>query len=359
MSDKTVKKEKPNRRPTIKDIAREANTSFSTVSLVLRDPKTTRVSQTTRNKIQKIAKKLNYRPNLTARTLVGKNSSTIGLVVTTLQNPFYAEITQAIIDRAMQSNFSVIASSIGNGGLDAENHYINALIDRKVDGLIICSSLCDDEIVKNMENENVPFVLAMRDVDQNILEQRIDFVGVDNHRGAVMAMDHLIEMGHSQIALISGPQNTSTGRDRLAGCLYALSKNGIELDNDLVYYGDYTRKCGYEKALKIIKNYPKVTAIFSANDIMAIGVLDALSAKGLKSPDDMALIGFDDIDMAGLPGIDLTTISQQKNLMGAKAVDLLLMKIKGKSNHVATKVYIDPILSIRKTCGYNLKNKSK
>ena len=111
--------------------------------------------------------------------------------------------------------------------------------------------------------------------------------------------------------------------------------------------------------MKILEKNPEVTAIFSANDIMAIGVLDALSEKGLKSPDNLALIGFDDIDMAGLPGIDLTTISQQKNLMGAKSVDLLLSKIKGKSSQVATKIYIDPILSIRKTCGYKIKDKTK
>ena len=139
-----MKRQNAKNRPTIKDIAREADLSPSTVSLVLRDPKTTRVSRATRNKVVEIAKRLNYRPNLLARSLVGQKSSNLGLVITTLLNPFYAELTQSIIDRARQDNYSVIASSVGDGGPEVEQHYTHELLDRGVDGLIICSALRQD-----------------------------------------------------------------------------------------------------------------------------------------------------------------------------------------------------------------------
>jgi len=347
-----MKRQNAKNRPTIKDIAREADLSPSTVSLVLRDPKTTRVSRATRNKVVGIAKRLNYRPNLLARSLVGQKSSTLGLVITTLLNPFYAELTQSIIDRARQDNYSVIASSVGDGGPEVEQHYTHELLDRGVDGLIICSALRQDPAIRDLRERGVPFVLVLRTVDAQPSEQPFDFVGVDDERGARMVIEHLLDMGHSRIALITGPQETSTGYYRYSGALAAFEARGLKRDPSLIFKGDYSRESGYNLALEIIQTKPKVTAIFSANDIMAMGILQAFAEKGLKSPDDIALVGFDDIEMAGLPGVDLTTISHQKNILGRLAFEQLLARIKGESEHVSKKFLIDPVLVIRKTCGY-------
>ena len=353
-----MKRQDTKSRPTIKDIAREAGLSPSTVSLVLRDSKTTRVSRTTREKVIEIAKRLDYRPNLLARSLVGQKSSTLGLVITTMLNPFYAEITQSIIDRAREDEYSVIAISVGDGGPELEQHYTHELLDRGVDGLIICSALRQDPAICDLREKGVPFVLVLRAVDETPSEQPFDFVGVDDRRGARMVIEHLLDMGHQRIALITGPQETSTGYYRYTGALAAFEARGQAVDPTLIFKGDYSRDSGYKLALEIIQIQPKVTAIFSANDIMAMGVLQALAEKGLKSPDDIALVGFDDIEMSGLPGVELTTISHQKIILGRLAVEQLLSKIKGESKHVSKKFLIDPVLVIRQTCGYRARQKA-
>ena len=347
-----MKRPKTKNRPTIKDIAREADLSPSTVSLVLRDPKTSRVGSATRKRVVAIAERLNYRPNLLARSLVGQKSSTLGLVITTMLNPFYAEITQSIIDRAREDGYGVIASSVGNGGPKVEQRCTHELLDRGVDGLIICSALRNDPAILDLRKRGVPFVLVLQAVDERPADQQFDFVGVDDRRGASMVIEHLLDMGHSRIALISGPQETSTGYYRYSGALAAFEARGLKVDPSLIFKGDYSRESGYKLALDIIRTRPRATAIFSANDIMAMGVLQALAEKDLKSPEDMALVGFDDIEMAGLPGVDLTTISHQKIILGRLAVEQLLAKIKGESEHVVKKFLIDPVLVIRKTCGY-------
>ena len=357
-----MKRQDTKNRPTIKDIAREAGLSPSTVSLVLRDSKTTRVSPATCKKVVGIAKRLNYRPNLLARSLVGQKSSTLGLVITTMLNPFYAEITQSIIDRAREDDYSVIAISVGDGGPEVEQHYTHELLDRGVDGLIICSALRNDPAIHDLRERGVPFVLVLRTVDEKPSEQPFDFVGVDDRRGARMVIEHLLDIGHTRIALITGPQETSTGYYRYTGALAAFEGRGLKADSSLIFKGDFSRDSGYKLALEIFQTKPKVTAIFSANDIMAMGVLQALAEKGLKSPDDFALVGFDDIEMSGLPGVNLTTISHQKIILGRLAVEQLLSRIKGESNHVIKKFLIDPVLVIRQTCGHSTgqeRNKQK
>jgi len=345
-------------RPTLKDIAREARLSPSTVSLVLRDPQTNRVSRANRQKIAAIAERLNYRPNLLARSLVGQKSATIGLVITTMLNPFYAEVTQAIIDRAKEDGYGVIATSVGDGGPEVEQHYANDLLDRGVDGLIICSALRNDPVICDLRKRGVPFVLALRSMEEDPCEQPPDFVGVDDRRGAAMITEHLLNLGHSRIALITGPQHTSTGYLRLAGAQAAFEARGLKIDSSLIFKGDYTRTSGYDLGLKIIRTRPRPTAVISANDIMAMGVLQALAENGLKSPEDIALVGFDDIEMACLPGVELTTISHQKITLGRLAVELLLAKIKGESDHVVKKFLIDPVLVIRRTCGFRMRQES-
>jgi len=267
-------------------------------------------------------------------------------------NPFYAEVTQAIIDRAREDGYGVIATSVGDGGPSIEQHYANELLDRGVDGLLICSALRNDPVICDLRKRGVPFVLALRGVDEGPCEQPPDFVGVDDRRGSAMITEHLLSMGHTRIALITGLQETSTGYHRFLGAQAAFEARGLKIDPSLIFKGDYTRTSGYQLGLEIIRTRPQPTAIFSANDIMAMGVLQALAENGLKAPDDIALVGFDDIEMAELPGVDLTTISHQKITLGRLAVEQLLARIRGESEHVVKKFLIDPILVIRKTCGF-------
>lgn len=346
---------KINKRPTIKDIAKEAGVSAATVSLVLRDHMTPRVSAATRERILKIAERLKYKPNLLARSLVGSGSSTLGLIITTLLNPWYAEATHAIIERARDKGYGVIVSSVSEGGPGAEERYTQDLVDRGVDGLIICSALRDDPVIFSLQKQGVPFVLAVRSVEASPTDPPIDFVGVHDKRGAAIAVEHLIALGHQRIALLTGPQETSTGYNRLVGARSAFEAHGMKLDSKLIFQGDYSRDSGYRQALNILATKNRPTAIFAANDIMAMGVLQALAEKGVRVPEDMALVGFDDIEMGGLPGVELTTISHDKSILGRLAVDQLIEKIKGDSRQFSKITLIDPVLLIRRSCGYHLR----
>lgn len=348
----TEKGRKTNRSITMKDIAKKLKVSVTTVSLSLSDQKSSRISDDTRKKIVKVAKRLNYRPNYMARSLVGKETNSIGLVLTTLRNPFYAEIAQDIIERATELDYSVSIFS-AREGLQNQHRSIEDFVKRGIDGLIICSALREDAFIYELADKGFPFVLAMRNVKIRIGKPPIDYIVVDNVRGGFMATEHLIKMGHKRIALILGPKHTSTGYDRHKGALAALNEYGITADPKLILTGDFFRNSGYDLAKRLLKQNQKPTAIFAANDHMAIGVVDALHENGLTTPEDMALIGFDDIEMSGLPGIDLTTVSQKKAMMGSLAVDHLIAKYKGDKAHFVQATMLDPILVIRKSCGFH------
>jgi len=338
-------------RLTLKDIAREAGVSPTTVSLVLEGKKTSRVSDRTRKRVLEVIDRLNYKPNVIARSLVKKESHSIGLIITTLLNPFYAEIAQDIIDRAKETGYGVVACSV-RGGIEDEQRSVEDLISRGVDGLIICSSLRHDPVVFKLAEDRFPFVLTLRSVEHNPGSPPVDSIVVDNKRGGFMATEHLIKMGHKDIALIAGPQETSTGYERLAGALAAFEAYGLEHNPDLILYGDFHRNSGLHLTRQLLEKKPVPTAIFAANDHMAMGVLDALRERGVQVPNEMAVVGFDDIEMSGLPGIDLTTVSQKKATLGRLAVDRLLEKIREGEGSVVKRVILDPILVIRRSCGF-------
>ena len=336
-------------RITVKSIAREANVSVTTVSLALDGKGASRVSQATRERILEIADRLNYRPNLLARSLVTKRTQSIGLVVTSLANPVYAEVAEDIIDQAADNGYGVLICSVG--GREDEQLLIGELIDRGVDGLIICSSSRADPMVLELAESDIPFVLTCRGVDQDPEAPKVDFIGVDDRRGGYLAVEHLIGLGHRRLALIAGPQEISTGHQRLIGARAAMRDHGLDLPDRRIAYGNYTRRSGREAALTILRATDRPTAVFVANDHMAMGVLDAARELSLNVPEDLAVIGYDNMEMTNLPGVDLTTISQKREIWGRLAVDRLIAKIES-NNRIEPEVnFLDPLLIIRRSCG--------
>ncbi|MEM5789167.1 MAG: LacI family DNA-binding transcriptional regulator, partial [Syntrophobacteraceae bacterium] len=191
-------------KATLKDIAREAGVSATAVSLALKDHDSSRVSSETREKILAIASRLEYRPNFIARSLVTRKTHTIGLVITTLTNPFYAELAQDIIERGQEMNYGVFTCSIQGSSQD---EIIDDLMDRGVDGLIISSVTRNDPIIGKLHGWGIPFTLAMRNIEQDESGPPVDCVVIDNRRGGYMATEHLIRLGHNRIALIGGSEN--------------------------------------------------------------------------------------------------------------------------------------------------------
>ncbi len=341
------------KRATIKDIAREAGVSASSVSLVLRDPDTKRVGVDTKKRINKIADRLNYRPNFQARSLVGQGSHTLGLVLSTLANPIYIEITRGIVRQANEMNYGVIITSVDDRGLKDERRVALDLIHRGVDGLIISSVLRKDPLVQELKEIGVPFVLIARSVDPRPSLPTVNCVLPDNQRGSVLAVEHLFRTGRDRFALILGPQQTSTGFLRRKGALTALEKLGITREEVQLYQGDYSRESGYRIGREIASRDDRPEAVFSANDIMAIGLLHAFTEAGIKVPEDISLVGFDDIEMAGLPGVDLTSIAYCRETMGELSVERLIKMISSESKEVVSRTLLDPVLTVRSTCGYD------
>ncbi len=346
-------KKKPQERPTIKIIARLAHVSPSSVSIVLRDPGTKRVGTETKRRVLEIAAQLDYRPNYHARSLVGHGSDSIGLVLPTLANPVYVEITQGIVQRATEQNYGVIIKTIDNRGVDGERQAVFDLISRGIDGLIICSALRKDSLIEVLKERHIPFVLVARTVDQYPSSPDVDYIITNDQRGSAIALEHLYKIGYTKFAIVLGPQETSTGYNRKKGALAALKKLGISRKNILLFQGDYSRESGYNLAKEIINQPEKPQAIYSSNDIMAIGILQAFSEVSIRVPEDIALVGFDNINIASLPGVELTSVAFRLETMGMLAVDRVIDLVKKGGGDILTRVLLDPILTIRKTCGFH------
>ena len=266
-------------RATLKDIAREAGVSIMTVSLALRDPATSRISAALSRKIIGIAADLNYRPNYVARSLARNKGSIIGLVIPTLLRPFYSELAQSVIERAQDNGFSVIAYSV-RGGLEDEEKGVHELLDRGAEALIICSAWRNDPNIQPLIDSNVKLALINRYCEHPSLSLPYDYIGIDNFRGALLAVNHLIELGHREIAVIGGPPEYSTGYDRLQGARQAAKNHRVKLAPGLIYKGDFGRASGYDAARKMMARPRRPTAVFACNDHMAIGALEAFRAAG-------------------------------------------------------------------------------
>ena len=336
----------------LKDIAEEAGVSITTVSLALRG-RTNRVNEDTRKKIIKIAQSLNYIPNMIARSLVSKQSNTIGIVIKNLFSPFHAEFAQTIINCLEETGYSALLSTSGNNPEDV-NVAVKNIISRNVAGVIVSNSVYGDDSVSELEKRNIPYVLALRDTREKPSEQKYDFVGIDDTRGAYMIVEHLIKLGHKRIFILAGPQNCSPAKNRLKGAKLALSDYNINPDNALISIEkDFKFQSCYETISKYLRKKITFTAICAQSDQMALGVISALSAIGLKTPHDIAVTGFDDINASSLPGLMLTTVSQERPQICSIAVNNLLEKISNPETYINKRV--NPKLSTDSGCFYSAK----
>ena len=338
---------------TIKDIARLAGVSHTTVSRALNNK--SRIRNETKEKILSVARELNYQPNFIARSLVMKRTKTLGLVITTISNPFYIELAQGIEATARGLGYNIILCSTHHD-LSAEKQYIDMLRSKGVDGIIFTSAHMGDPNIVELAGEEFPIILVNRRTYHPIVKEKIDYVGVDNILGGFLAVEHLIKLGHKRIGMIGGSSESSVGFERAEGGKKALYAYGLEEIKEYLLEGDFLKESGYQGGRKFLKMAEPPTAIFAMNDYMAIGVYQAILEEGHRVPEDIAIIGFNDIEFTAMKGIELTTIGQKKFEMGAIAVKTLVEKIEGGEIKLSTReVLLKPELIIRKTCGFHLK----
>jgi LacI family transcriptional regulator len=323
---------------TIKDIAREARVSYATVSRALNNKYG--VNPETREKILRIARELNYSPNAIARGLVSSRSFTIGLILPDLTNPYFPAVAAGIESYAQDRGYSVFLCNT-NWDRRRETAYIRLLSERRVDGIILAPSGTSIE-------EEVRELLPMVFVTNAPKNTTYSSVVIDNIRGGYLAAKHLIECGYSSIGFIGVEEHEMMDNERLEGYRRAFNRYGRELDSRFIRFGDFRQQTGYALITEMIRSGEYPDAIFAENDILAIGILHGIKDSGLKVPDDIALIGFDDIAFSAYQEIQLSTIHQPKEEMGSTAAEILIEEIEGRPGETPPrKVILEPELIVR------------
>lgn len=335
---------------TVKDIAEKAQVSEATVSRVINNYP--HVKEETRKRVLAVIEEFDYYPNPIARGMRTQKTSAIGLLLANITNPFYAETATAVMDVAEQHGYSVILCITKNDSKRQEN-FIRILQQKKVDGFLFGSVLLNDPPVKQLINNGSPYVLFNRIFKNN---DHINYVSLDNALGLYMAVDHLVRLGHDKIAFIRGCKNFSTFEERYRGYINALQECGLEFDKDLVVEGESEQHITHKVTAKLLNSKNRPTAIIASNDFMAFSALEVISKYNLRAPEDIAVIGFHDVEMASHNLIQLTTIGHNKYKMSEIATQSLIQIIEGKE--LPIQVILKPQLIVRKTCGAYLSENS-
>ena len=314
-------------KTTIKQIAKEAGVSIATVSIIL-NKKDKKISEATRQRVLEIVKKYNYIPNAMAGSLVTKRTGIIGLILPDITNPFFPEIARGAEDKASEEGFNLIFCNTDDK-LEAEEKYIESLTGRMVDGIIIAHSASAEKTSEILERSQIPIVLVDRDLDsKNIIGK----VLVDNEEGAYQGVKYLILKGYRKIAFLSGSASLQLTKDRLRGYERALHESQISIEDSLIKYGQYRSVWGREGTKKLIQEHIDFDAIFCGNDLIAIGAMKELKVSGYRIPEEIGVMGFDDIYISELVEPELTTVRQPNYQMGQKAAELLIDYIKHRDH---------------------------
>ncbi|KGA96619.1 catabolite control protein A [Alkalihalobacillus alcalophilus ATCC 27647 = CGMCC 1.3604] len=302
---------------TIYDVAREAGVSMATVSRVVNG--NPNVKPTTRKKVLEAIERLGYRPNAVARGLASKKTTTVGVIIPDISNIFFAELARGIEDIATMYKYNIILCN-SDQNEDKEIHLINTLLEKQVDGIVFMGSQITEEHVEQFKRSPVPVVLAATlDTDKEIPSVNIDY-----KQAAYDAIQSLTEKGHQKIGMLSGSlDDPVNGFQKFAGYRSALEDANIEFDEELVVLGDYTYDSGIEAMEKFVNLADKPTAIFAANDEMALGVIHGAQDRGFQIPEDFEVIGFDNTRLATMVRPTLTTVVQPMYDIGAVSMRLL------------------------------------
>lgn len=331
---------------TISDIAKLANVSNSAVSIVLNNKPG--VSEKTRKKVLEIIKKYNYTPNNLAQALVAKETKSIGLIIKEIDNPYFAKVMKGVYDTCSELGYSVLLGS-SELSLEKESEIINTFLNKRVDGLIISplqSERSNFSYLSNMLNAN--FSLVLLGTIQNYLTNSVD---IDNFKAAYDAVSYLIKLGHTKIAHLAGPIHSGHGQRRLEGYKQALIDNHIAINNSFIVPVEPYTPNGFRACWDMFNGAKEVpTGIFCYNDLVAVGVIEALSKLGIKVPQQVSVVGFDNIDFSEYVRIPLTTIQMPAYDIGKASTNLLIKQIANSSNQLNENLILDHELIIRESC---------
>lgn len=331
---------------TINDIARISGYSRGTVSRVLNNDKN--VKPTTRDRIVQVIEQLNYHPNAMARGLVSGKLDIVALIMGDVRNPFFASIAYYVQSMMQELGYMVV---LFNSNFDAETEEENIRIAQKMNfrGIFLISSRMDAVSCEEIKNSTCPIVLLHR----IIKGFAGDFVVQDNFHAGYAVANHLIELGHNRIAFLQGQSNSNSSASRVEGFRSAMSNAMLPVEEEYIYKGDFSFDRGYEIGCEYVGNLDgKPKAIICGNDMMALGFIEACKAGHISVPEDVSVASFDDIDIAQMESIQLTTVHQPVQEMCQKACEIMAARITGASLPTS-RIMLNPTLIVRKTtCHY-------
>ncbi|HXE22865.1 MAG TPA: substrate-binding domain-containing protein [Rhodoferax sp.] len=328
---------------TIKDVALRAGVSVSTVSHVVNG--TRKISTSTHERVDEAIRELAYVPSAVARSLKSNTTRTLGMLIPNSSNPYFAEIVRMVEDRCFGAGYTLLLCNTDDEP-QRQGIYLKVLAERRIDGLIVVSTGGDESLPMMLAGLRIPIVL----LDREISNQACDLVETAHMQGGLLATRHLVSLGHRRIACIGGPASLAPSEQRIAGWRLGLAEAGLNVHTNLLWQGGFTSQGGYEAMHAMLRIEPTPTAVFVCNDLMAIGALRAAHENGIRVPDALSVVGFDDIELSGFTSPPLTTVAQPKQRMGALAVDMLLERIEGR-RHDARKVVLQPELRVRGSTG--------
>jgi DNA-binding LacI/PurR family transcriptional regulator len=333
-------------KPTIYDIARQAGVSTATVSKVINN--TGRISQKTRDNIHRIMEDHNYRPNVLASAMKGKSTYQIAFLIPDINNPIYALYLKHIEERGQELGYNIVMCSTDNDPIK-ETRHIALLRQRRVDGIIIASKFKNEELLKELIEEDFPVALFAHERPG----LSIDSVTADDYMGGHLASQYLYKIGHRKIGVVG--EDSISSRERIQGYRSALSEAGILADEALIVVGGATIQEAEISAGKLLDRENRPTAIFGCNDILAIGVMRAARARGIRIPEQLSIIGFDNTPLCSIVSPELSTIAMPVSELGKHVTDIIIKKIEhGES--LKQRIRMLPDLVIRGSTARLVKN---
>lgn len=328
--------------PTNKDVASRAGVSIATVSRVINGLPNVRPEL--RRKVLRVVKKLNYQPSRTAQRLRVKRSRVIGLVISDIQNPFFTSVVRGAEDAAYERGYSLVLCD-SDEDPEKEKLYTDVMRAEGVAGVIVATTSDANSHIQNLLAHNIPVVA----IDRRVKDRRVDSVVVANAKGAFMAVEHLLGLGHRRIAMVS-MRSLPTGTERQAGYLRALRKYGVRGSRRLIRLGVPKPEGGYQYARQLLSLDPRPTAIFVDNNMMMLGALEAIRECGIRVPQELSVVGFDDVPWATLLNPPLTVVAQPTHELGRKAVEQVLKRLD-QPGETGSHFQLMPRLIIRDSTG--------
>ena len=330
--------------PTIRDVAKRAGVAPITVSRVINN--SGYVSQEKRDRVETAIAELDYVPNILARSFRSKQTRTIALILTDITNPFWTDVAHGVEDAAREHKFNVILCNT-NESESRQVEYVSVLMQKQVDGILLVPARSTPEATGAIQKQGIAVVV----LDRQVPTANVDVVRCDSEGGAYQLVRHVLSLGHRRVAVLTGPKDVSSAQDRVVGYRRAFLDANIDIIEDLIFYGKFIQASGYEMAQRALSVTPQPTALFATNNFIAIGAWRALRDAGLRIPEDITLVAFDDLPAGLVVDPFLTVAAQPGYEMGKQATELLLDCLTSDTPKEPQSIVLPTQLIIRHSSG--------